>query len=42
MTDTTERFDALLEAMVTKPPLTDVSAEQEPDGEPDLREDDGG
>lgn len=37
-TDTDDRFDRLLDAMVNKPPL-DVNAKDEP-SEEDLREDD--
>lgn len=40
MPDPDERFDALLEAMATKPPL-DVSPKEKPESEDDLREDDG-
>lgn len=37
--DDAQRFDRLLEAMVTKPPL-DVGQKEEPEAEDDLREDD--
>ena len=38
MTDPTQRFDALLEAMATKPPYE--SADKAPDEDADLREED--
>jgi hypothetical protein len=37
MTGPNDRFDALLDAMLTKPPL-DVSAKPEPEDSDDLRE----
>lgn len=40
MPDKDDRFDRLLDAMVKKPPL-DVSPKEKPEGEDDLREDDG-
>ena len=40
MNDADNRFDALLDAMVKKPPL-DVSPKEKPENEDDLREDDG-
>lgn len=38
MTDPEDRFDALLDAMLTKPPLEDGADQQ--DGDDDLREND--
>lgn len=40
MTDPDQRFDALLDAMVNKPPLEEVQPHDEPQDDDDKREDD--